>query len=172
TRRLPHVHHCQPNCASLLLAQPVIELRHARLRAVLAAEPDRASSNQIAHHNAIGVALADCNLVNADHLGSRRACLRQLRAHVLLLEGLDRIPVELQFLRQVLDRRRTTTPTYVMGKAFGIERVVGQELQPRGHPVCRPPPDKAQKVQCDTNPRLAKVLARSSRRSWRSWPTP
>ena len=72
-KRLPHVHHRQANALGLLRAQPVVELRHARLRAVLAAEPDRAPANQVAHHDAVGVALADRDLVDADRLRSGRA---------------------------------------------------------------------------------------------------
>ena len=106
-KRLPHVHHRQANAPALLLAQPVVELRHARLRAVLAAEPDRAPANQVAHHDAVGVALADRDLVDADRLGSWRARLGQLRPHVLLLQLLDRLPVKLEFLGHVLDRGLT-----------------------------------------------------------------
>src|SRR6266581_1800602 len=67
-KRLPHIHHRQANAPALLVSQPVIELRHARLRAILAAEPDRATANQIAYHAAVGMALADRNLVDADGL--------------------------------------------------------------------------------------------------------
>jgi hypothetical protein len=37
------------------------------------------------------VALADRNLVNADHLRTRPARSRKLGLHVLLVEGLDRM---------------------------------------------------------------------------------
>src|SRR5213595_4058722 len=56
-KRLPHIHHREPNAGALLLAQPGIELAHACLRAVLAAKPDRAPAQQIAHHDPIGVTL-------------------------------------------------------------------------------------------------------------------
>ena len=58
TERLPHVHHRQANASAFLRTQPFIELRHARLRSVLAAEPDRPTENgprpatQVAHHDA------------------------------------------------------------------------------------------------------------------------
>src|ERR1019366_2680505 len=48
-KRLPHVHHRQANAAALLLAQPIVELRHARLRAIFPAEPDRPPADQVAH---------------------------------------------------------------------------------------------------------------------------
>ena len=40
------------------------------------------------------------------------------------------IPVELQLLRNVLDRRLPTALAHVMGKALRIERVVRQEIEP------------------------------------------
>jgi hypothetical protein len=54
------------------------------------------------------VALADRNLVNADHLGTSLARSRKLDFHVLLVEGLDRMPVQPQIRRNVLDRRSFT----------------------------------------------------------------
>ena len=86
-------------------------------------------ANQVAHHDAIGVPLADRDLVDADHLGSRCARFRKLPRHVLLLQRLDRVPVEVQLLGNVLDRRGPAAPAHVMGKTLGVERVVGQEVQ-------------------------------------------
>src|SRR5450830_1020139 len=54
----------------------------------------------------------------------------ELGLHVLLLQRLDRIPVELQLLGNVLDRRLPTALAHVMGKALRIERVVRQEIEP------------------------------------------
>ena len=129
-KRLPHVHHRQANAPGLLLAQPVVEQRHARLFAVLSPEPDRAPSNQVAHHDAVGMALADRDLVDADGLGSWRARTGQLRPHVLHLQSLDRLPVKPEFLGNVLDGGLTTAPPNVVGKALGIEGVVRQEVEP------------------------------------------
>ena len=129
-KRLPHVHHRQANAPGLLLSQPVVELQHARLLAVLPPEPDRAPSNQIAHHDAVRVALADRDLVDADGLGSWRARADELRAHVLLLQGLHRFPVQLEFLGNILDGGLTTAPPHVVGKALGIEGIVRQEVEP------------------------------------------
>jgi hypothetical protein len=50
-----------------------VELAHARLPAVLAAEPDRPPAHKIADHDPIGVAFADRYLVDADHLRPGRA---------------------------------------------------------------------------------------------------
>ena len=129
-KRLPHVHNRQADVPGLLLAQPVVELQHAGLFAVFSPEPDRASENQIAHHDAVGVALADRNLVDADGLGSWPARVGELRVHVLLLQGLDRFPVKIEFLGNVLDGGLATAPPHVVGKALGIEGVVRQEVEP------------------------------------------
>ena len=126
---LPHVHHAKPNTAGLLLAQPLVEMPHARFRPIIAAEPDRTFPYQIAHDDPVGVALANRDLVDADDLRPRRACLGELRLHVLLLECLDGVPVELEFLGDVLDRGRAAALTHVVGKALGVERVVGQEIE-------------------------------------------
>src|SRR6202171_4776676 len=53
----------------------------------------------------------------------------RLRAHVLLVQRLDRVPVEIELLGNVLDRCRAAAPTHVMGKALGVERVVRQKLE-------------------------------------------
>src|ERR1035437_2988248 len=76
------------------------------------------------------MALADRDLIDADRLGPRPARAGELGFHVLLLQRLDRIPVELQLLGNVLDRRWPTALAYVMGKALRIERVVRQEIEP------------------------------------------
>src|SRR5664280_718293 len=129
-KRLPHVHHRQANAVALLLAQPVVELRHARLRAILPAEPNRPAADQVAHHDTVAMALADRDLIDADRLGPRPARAGELGLHVLLLQRLDRIPVELQLLGNVLDRRLPTALANVMRKALRIERVVRQEIEP------------------------------------------
>jgi hypothetical protein len=69
-------------------------------------------------------------IVDADDLGSGRARAGELRAHVTLFQRLDRIPVKVEFLGNVLDRCLPAAPAHVMGEALGIERVVRQELQP------------------------------------------
>ena len=89
TKWLPHIHHRQANARAVLLAQPVLELLHARLRAILATEPDRSAADgprpatQIARHDTIGVTLLDRYLVDTDGLGSWRPRFGKLRTHVL-----------------------------------------------------------------------------------------
>src|SRR5260370_28072426 len=105
TEWLPHVHHRQANARTLPLAEPVVELAHARLRAVLPAKPDRATAHEIADHDPVAVTFADRKLVAPDHLRTGRASTLEPRFHGLLLQHPDRLPVQRQFLRHVLDRR-------------------------------------------------------------------
>src|SRR6266581_4371222 len=130
TEWLPHVHHRQANARTLPLPEPVVELAHARLRAVLPAKPDRATAHEIANHDPVVVTFADRKLVDADHLRSRRASTLELRFHVLLLQHLDRLPVQRQFLRHILDRRLPAAPADKVSKAFGVERTVGCGRKP------------------------------------------
>ena len=129
-KRLPHVHHCQANAPGLALAEPVVEQRHACLFAILPPKPDRTFSNQVAHHDAIGMALADRDLVDADGFRSWRTRTGQLRPHVLHLQSLDRLPVKLEFLGDSLDGGLPAAPPPIVGKTLGIKRVVRQEVEP------------------------------------------
>src|SRR6202051_258378 len=128
--RLPHVHHGVLDFAALFEPQPVVERRHAGLGAILAAEPDRPLSNQVAHHDAIAVALADRDLVDADRAGTRRARTFELSPHVLLLQRLDRVPVELELLGDIADRGLPAAAADIKRKAFGEVRIVRQKIQP------------------------------------------
>ena len=53
----------------------------------------------------------------------------ELRAHVPPLQRLDRIPVEVEFLGDILDGGLATAPPHVVGRALGLERVVRQEVR-------------------------------------------
>src|SRR3990172_6303955 len=128
-KRLPHVHHRQANPTGLLLAQPVVEQRHTRLFSVLSPEPDRAPSNQVAHHDAIDMAFADRDLVDSNHSGGRRSSSAQLLPHILLLQLLDGLPIQVRFLGNVLDGRDTATPSHEEGEAFRIERILREPIQ-------------------------------------------
>src|SRR5712671_50578 len=129
SERLPHVHHGQANARTLLLAKPAIEFRHARLRAILAAKPDRPTPQQIADHDPISVPLADCDLINADGERTRRARALKLRLHVLHLQRLDSVPVELQLLGNVRDRRLPATASDKIRKALGVQRIICQKVE-------------------------------------------
>ena len=128
-KRLPHVHHRQTDAMAFLVSQRGIELRHAGFRAILPAEPDRAMPDQVAHDDAVGVSLLDRDFVDANRLRPRRARFGQLRRHVLLLQRLDGLPVQMELLGHILDRRRPAAPSDVMGKALGIEGIAGQEVE-------------------------------------------
>jgi len=128
-KRFPHIHHRQPDAVRLLFAQPVIKLVHAGFRAVLSSEPDRASAHQIAHHDAVRVPFADRDFVYTDNLRPGRAGPLQLNAHVLLVQFLDRVPIQVQFPGHILDRGLAAAPADEPGEAFGVERVVGQKVE-------------------------------------------
>lgn len=127
--RLPHIHDRQTDAACLLLAQPVVELVHAGFRTILAAEPDRSTPNQVAHHDAVGVPLANRNLVDADRLRTGRASPLQLRLHVLLVEFLDGLPVQMQFLGNILDGAAPAASPDEPGKPLRVERVVCKKVE-------------------------------------------
>src|SRR6202171_3380212 len=128
--RLPHVHHGKLDLAALFEPRPVVERRHAGLGTVLAAKPDRPLANQVADHDAIAVTFADRDLVDADCSGTRRAGTLELGPHVLLLQRLDRIPVELELLGAIPDRCLPAAAADIERKAFGEVRVVHQKIQP------------------------------------------
>src|SRR5271166_5227356 len=73
--------------------------------------------------NPVGVTFADRKLVDADDLRTRRAS-------VLLVQRLDRVPVQSQFVRHVLDRRLPAASPHIVSKALGVERIVRQKLEP------------------------------------------
>ena len=54
----------------------------------------------------------------------------QLCTHVLLVERFDRIPVQMEFLGNALDRAFPTAPAHIMRKPFRVERIVRKPLQP------------------------------------------
>src|SRR3984885_2230980 len=128
--RFPHVHYGELDLAALSRPQPGIELRHAGFGAIRAAEPDRPFANQVADHNAIAVALADRDFVDADRLGARRAGTLDLGPHVLHFQCLDRVPVELQFLGDIADRGLRAAAPDIECKTFGEVRIVRQKIQP------------------------------------------
>ena len=136
TKRLPHVHHRQTDALAFLVSQPGEELAHAGLGAVLAAEPDGTASDQIADHDTVGVALAHRDLVDADHLGGGYPRAGELRAHVLLVQLLDTVPVQVQLVGHLLDGAVATAPTHLVGKALGVQRCVGQKPQPFALHAC------------------------------------
>src|SRR5437867_4021287 len=138
-KRLPHVHHGEPNAGAFPRAEPGEEFIETRRGPILAAKPDRALSDEIAHHDAVGVALLDRDFVETEDRRAGRAGAAQLLAHVLRLQGLDRVPIEAQLLGHVADRGGPAAPADVEAKALRVERVGGEELEPfLLHRVARP----------------------------------
>ena len=129
SKRLPHVHDSHSNTLAFPGPQPLEELVHARLGAILAAKPDGPPSYQVTHDDPVGVPLPDRDLVDADHFRSWRPGSSELLLHVLLLERLDRVPVQMQLLSNILDRRGSASTTDVEAKALGVERIVCEEVQ-------------------------------------------
>ena len=129
SKRLPHVHDSHSNTLTFPGSQPLEELVHARFGAILAAKPDGPRSYQVTHHDPVGVPLPDRDLVDADHLRPWLAGSSELLLHVLLLERLDRVPVQMQFLGDILDRRGSASTSDVEAKALGVERIVCEEVQ-------------------------------------------
>jgi hypothetical protein len=97
----------------------------------------------------------DRNLVNSYHLWTRPTGALELSFRVLLVQRLDRVPVQLQFLRHILDRRSPTASADKIGKPLGVERIVRQkvELLPL-HPATAAAVD-APHLQFQKNPRVA-----------------
>ena len=62
--------------------------------------------------------------------GSRRAGALDLGAHVLHLQRLDRVPVELQLLGDIADRGLPAAAADIERKALGEVRIVRQKIQP------------------------------------------
>ena len=130
--RFPHVHHREPYFAGFFGAEPGIELVHAGLRAILAAEPNGPSADQIADHDPVAVASANGYFVDADGPGIRWAGAAELLGHVLLVQLLDRLPIQEQVLGHRLDGTVPAASSHEEGKALGVERIVGQPVQSFG----------------------------------------
>jgi hypothetical protein len=101
------------------------------------------------------VTLADRNLVDANHLRTRRARTLELGFHVLLVQRLDRVPVQRQFLRHLLDRRAPAAPSDKAGKALGVERIVRQKVEPLPLHLATTPAINSPHLQFQKYPRVA-----------------
>src|SRR5712691_1668592 len=154
-KRLPHVHDGEPNPRRLPRAQPRVELVQTRLRAILAPKPDRALPDQVADHDAVGVALLDRDLVEPDHPWPGRPGATQLLAHVLLLERLHGVPVESQLLGHIPDRGRPTAPSHVEGEALRVEGIVGQKREPLLLHLATAPTGHAPHLDVEVDPPVA-----------------
>lgn len=78
------------------------------------------------------MALADRDFVDADRPGAGPAGTFELLGHILLVQRLDGLPVELEFLGDIADRRPSAALSHVSGKPFRVERVARQPVDPPG----------------------------------------
>ena len=129
-KRLPHVHYGQLNPFALLWSQPLVKLIHTFFGPVLTSKPYRAQTDKVTDDNPVTMSLSDRNLVNPDDPRPRGSDPAQLLVHVLLVELFDRLPVQMQFFGNVLDRRSPATATDEESKAIGVKRIVGQPRKP------------------------------------------
>jgi len=127
--RLPHIHHGQLNPPALFGPQPLVELIHALFGTVPTPKPDRALMDQVADDNAVAVSLADEDLINSYDSRIRRPDPARLLLHVLLVELLDRFPVQMQFPGNISNGRSPATATDEESESLGVERIVGQPRQ-------------------------------------------
>ena len=71
----------------------------------------------------------DGEFVDADDLGAGLTDVGQLLAHVLLVEFLDGVPVEVEVLGDILDRGEPAVTSDADGEAVGVARIVGEPVE-------------------------------------------
>src|SRR3990172_7493355 len=127
---LPHVHRGELDARRLLRTQRREEEIEVRLGAALAAHPDRPAAVEVAHHDAVVVALADGDLVDAD--GPRRGHpgAGHLLLHVDLVEVLHRAVVQALQLGHRLVRHLPAEATHVHRVPLREARVLRQPVEP------------------------------------------
>src|SRR6266511_2786366 len=116
-------------CAPLLSGSSIIWVE-VRLGAALAAHPDRPAAVEVAHHDAVVVALADGDLVDAD--GPRRGHpgAGHLLPHVDLVEVLHRAVVQVLQLGHRLVRHLPAERADVHRVPLREARVLRQPVEP------------------------------------------
>ena len=131
-KRLPHVHHRQPDFRGFPRAQPAKEKLQILFAASLASEPDEALALQIADDDAINVPFADGDFIDAD--GARGRCSSPIHQllKALFFQILDRVPVQPQQAAHARNRLLPTHPANVHGETPGKVRVLCQPLQTLG----------------------------------------
>ncbi len=150
--RFPHVHDGQADSPALLWTEPGEELVQAGFGTILATKPDSASSLQVADHDAILMTLGDGDFIDADDTRRGTTGSAELLPHVLLVQFLDSMPVEVQFTRHGLDGAFPAASTHEESKPLGVERVVCQPLQPLAlHAAALAAPDPANR-ELQVNP--------------------
>jgi hypothetical protein len=84
---------------------------------------------QVADHDAVLMPLGDGDLVDADHSRCRVGRPPELLPPVRLVQFLDGMPIEKQFLGNLLDRCRAAAPAHEEGETFGVRGIVGKPVQ-------------------------------------------
>ena len=107
-----------------------IEGIEADFGAIHSAEPDGPATDQIADDDPVCVAWTDGEFVDADDLGARLTDAGQLLAHVLLVEFLDGMPVEVEVLRDILDGGESAVASDTDGESLGEVWIVGEPIEP------------------------------------------
>src|SRR5208282_3933156 len=128
-KRFPHIHNRQADFSAFLGAQPGEELVQVRHGTIVAAEPDGPAPLQVADHDAVLMPLGDGDLVDANDPRSGVAGSAELCIHVLLVQFLDAVPIEVEFLGHFFDGCFPTPAPYEEGKTLGIQRIVGEPVQ-------------------------------------------
>ena len=105
--------------------------------------------------DAVGVAFADRDFIDADHCGPWRAGARQLRSHILLFQFLDRMPMKIELLADVLDRCLAATPANKVGKALGVKWIVGEKIEPFAFHFTSIRAASTSSVEFEIDPRVA-----------------
>jgi hypothetical protein len=125
----PHVEDDQTNSPGFPGSEPSVERIEAGFGTVDSAEPDGPAAEQIADDDAVGVAGADGEFVDADDLRSGLADAIELFAHVLFVEFLDGVPVEVEVLGDILDGGEPAVASDADGEASGRAGVVGEPVE-------------------------------------------
>jgi len=151
---LPHVHDRQSDLLGLLGPQRFVKQVHTLFRSVRSTKPDRPPSDEIADNDPVGMPLSDRDLVDADDL--RRRCPRppELLSHVLLLQLLDRVPVETSLLRHILNRHRPAPSPYKERESLRVKRIVGEPIEFLLPHLPAPQAEDASNLQFQIDPRI------------------
>lgn len=126
---LPHVHHREADALAPLGPEEVKEHREALFGTIAPTEPERLALFQVADHDTVDVAFADREFINADDRGRDRPRAGELFAHVELVHLLDRMPIEMEVGRHLLDRGAAALFPDVEREAFGVVRIGRQPVE-------------------------------------------
>lgn len=117
----PHVHDCQPDACHLLRSQPVVKRTHTLLGAIQSSEPYRPSPHNVAYHNTVCLPFSDRYLINPYRLGAWNTRTSELLGHVLLVQTLYRLPVQLELPCHHLFGTLTASPPHLPGKPLRVK---------------------------------------------------